>query len=154
MRLIRACIIAVISFMIISMAETSLMRFLDDGEVTVTELEHLYRRFALDEDNSIDAEYLQDMYDTLYEEGNNLEDIDEGSNGFSRRSLSWEESSEAKMLMNLKPLLPDHPHIMYWRPQKVGSSTILSILVSFAYRYVLLYHANGLPTFVTVVLTT
>ena len=27
------------------------------------------------------------------------------------------------------------PGIMFWRPQKVGSSTILSILVSYGFRY-------------------
>ena len=34
-----------------------------------------------------------------------------------------------------KPFLPDAPYIMYWRPQKVGSSTILSLLTSYAFRY-------------------
>ena len=29
----------------------------------------------------------------------------------------------------------DAENIMFWRPQKVGSSTLLSLLVSFGYRY-------------------
>ena len=32
----------------------------------------------------------------------------------------------------------DEPHIMFWRPQKVGSSTIESILISYAYRHYIL----------------
>lgn len=34
-----------------------------------------------------------------------------------------------------EPFLSDPPYIMYWRPQKVGSSTILSLLTSYAFRY-------------------
>ena len=45
---------------------------------------------------------------------------------------------ERKRLLKLKPLL-ESPNIMFWRPQKVGSSTVLSLLVSYGYRY------NALP---------
>ena len=34
-----------------------------------------------------------------------------------------------------EPFLSHPPYIMYWRPQKVGSSTILSLLTSYAFRY-------------------
>jgi hypothetical protein len=34
--------------------------------------------------------------------------------------------------------LKEHNYIMFWRPQKVGSSTLLSILISYGYRYNLL----------------
>lgn len=41
------------------------------------------------------------------------------------------------------PLIPDHPNVMFWRPQKVGSSTILSILISKGWRYNLLPRRKG-----------
>lgn len=41
-------------------------------------------------------------------------------------------------------LLPtDHPNIMFWRPQKVGSSSLLSLLLSFGYRYNLVMRRKG-----------
>ena len=40
---------------------------------------------------------------------------------------------EITRLHTLKPLV-DYPNIMFWRPQKVGSSTILSLLISFGFR--------------------
>ena len=43
------------------------------------------------------------------------------------------QREEMHALRNLKPLI-DYPKIMFWRPQKVGSSTILSLLLSFGYR--------------------
>jgi hypothetical protein len=36
---------------------------------------------------------------------------------------------------NVVHYLPTSKYIMFWRPQKVGSSTILSILISFGFRY-------------------
>lgn len=47
------------------------------------------------------------------------------------------EDSEIKLLetFSRQPLLVNHSQIMFWRPQKVGSSTILSFLMSFGYRY-------------------
>ena len=36
---------------------------------------------------------------------------------------------------NLVPVHSSEPAILFWRPQKVGSSTILSLLVSYGYRY-------------------
>eukprot|EP00605_Chrysophyceae_sp_TOSAG23-4_P002773 GSChrysophyteH1.ASY1.ANO1.3057.1 assembled CDS len=57
------------------------------------------------------------------------------------------DESEMKMLSGLRPLLPDHPRIMYWRPQKVGSSSILSLLTSFGYRYNLLPKRKGSQTY-------
>ena len=51
------------------------------------------------------------------------------------RGRSIRDDSEYKMLMALQPLLDKPPNIQFWRPQKVGSSTILSLLISFSYRY-------------------
>ena len=36
---------------------------------------------------------------------------------------------------HLVPVHSSEPAIIFWRPQKVGSSTILSLLVSYGYRY-------------------
>ena len=55
---------------------------------------------------------------------------------------------EYKMLMSLKPLLVKPPNVHFWRPQKVGSSTIVSLLVSFAYRYNLLPRRKTAQNFV------
>ena len=41
---------------------------------------------------------------------------------------------ETNHLLKLIPL-KNESYIMFWRPQKVGSSTILSFLISYAYRY-------------------
>jgi hypothetical protein len=48
-----------------------------------------------------------------------------------QKSLTVEETVRLK---SLRPLL-EYPNIMFWRPQKVGSSTILSLLTSFGFRY-------------------
>jgi len=47
------------------------------------------------------------------------------------------DEAEFKLLGALakQPLRNNQSLIMFWRPQKVGSSTILSILMSFGYRY-------------------
>ena len=41
---------------------------------------------------------------------------------------------DLKAVEKLQPLL-DGPNVFFWRPQKVGSSTLLSILMSYGYRY-------------------
>jgi hypothetical protein len=51
------------------------------------------------------------------------------------RVKSITDDPEYQMLMSLKPLIEKPPNIQFWRPQKVGSSTILSLLVSFSFRY-------------------
>ena len=45
--------------------------------------------------------------------------------------------SEVVRLQGLRAL-KDVENLMFWRPQKVGSSSLLSLLVSFGYRYNLL----------------
>jgi hypothetical protein len=116
------------------------------NRVDVRELDELVRRF--DADDLIDLEYLQDLYD-----GFDDEDDDDSEwhhrNTSQRRTLTNDRdtTTEIKMLQALKPLLPDHPRIMYWRPQKVGSSTILSLLISFAYRYNLMNQRKGSPSY-------
>lgn len=42
--------------------------------------------------------------------------------------------ADLKAVENLKPL-KDGENVFFWRPQKVGSSTLLSILMSYGYRY-------------------
>ena len=42
---------------------------------------------------------------------------------------------EYKLYSSMKPLVEDSPSIMFWRPQKVGSSTIVSILASYGFRF-------------------
>jgi hypothetical protein len=49
---------------------------------------------------------------------------------------------ETNHLLKLIPL-KNESYIMFWRPQKVGSSTILSFLISYAYRYNLLSKRRG-----------
>ena len=49
---------------------------------------------------------------------------------------------ESDILKGLKPL-KDEPNIMFWRPQKVGSSTVITILLSYAYRYNVLHKRKG-----------
>jgi hypothetical protein len=44
------------------------------------------------------------------------------------------KNADLDIVDHLRPL-KDGDYIMYWRPQKVGSSTLLSILMSYAYRY-------------------
>ena len=50
---------------------------------------------------------------------------------------------EVRRLRHLQPLI-DYPNIMFWRPQKVGSSTILSLLISFGYRYNILQRRRSI----------
>lgn len=55
-------------------------------------------------------------------------------NGINRHiNQGWQDVNG--IFRDYKPFLPDAPFIMYWRPQKVGSSTILSLLTSYAFRY-------------------
>lgn len=61
-------------------------------------------------------------------------------NDLKKSHLSLEEMTR---LRQMKPLL-DYPNIMFWRPQKVGSSTILSLLVSFGYRYNILQRRRSI----------
>ena len=42
---------------------------------------------------------------------------------------------EMNLINSLQPINSNQSAIMFWRPQKVGSSTILSLLVSYGYRY-------------------
>jgi len=51
---------------------------------------------------------------------------------FSKQTAFDQDLSVVK---KLKPLINDGPYIHFWRPQKVGSSTILAILLSYSYRY-------------------
>jgi len=74
----------------------------------------------------------QDPYDLA-----ESEDIDDHYS-LHRQMRSVKDDPEYKMLMALTPLLKNPPNVHFWRPQKVGSSTIVSLLVSFAYRYNLL----------------
>lgn len=48
---------------------------------------------------------------------------------------SFPTQQETNMLRGLTPLKEQNDYIVFWRPQKVGSSTLLSILMSYAYRY-------------------
>ena len=50
---------------------------------------------------------------------------------------------EMTRLREMNPLI-EYPNIMFWRPQKVGSSTILSLLVSFGYRYNILQRRRSI----------
>jgi len=49
--------------------------------------------------------------------------------------------SEIDMFKSMKPLIDKAPSIMFWRPQKVGSSTIVGILASYGFRF------NSLPRY-------
>eukprot|EP01038_Epipyxis_sp_PR26KG_P012519 gene12519-16791_t len=49
---------------------------------------------------------------------------------------------DVRFHQQLLPII-DGPNIMFWRPQKVGTSTILSILVSYGYRYNYLPRRKG-----------
>lgn len=51
-----------------------------------------------------------------------------------KTGLSGEVYDEITRISHNRPLV-NGPKIMFWRPQKVGSSTILSILISYGYRY-------------------
>ena len=42
---------------------------------------------------------------------------------------------EMDIFRKLESIKTNNPRIMFWRPQKVGSSTLLSLLVSYGYRY-------------------
>lgn len=55
--------------------------------------------------------------------------VDEG-----HRYLADRRSADLGAVEHLRPI-KQGDHIMYWRPQKVGSSTLLSILMSYSYRY-------------------
>ena len=50
---------------------------------------------------------------------------------------------EMNRVKSLQPLI-DYPNIMFWRPQKVGSSTILSLLTSFGFRYNLIFRRKSI----------
>ena len=50
------------------------------------------------------------------------------------RSIS-KRVAETELVNTLQPIHSNQSAIMFWRPQKVGSSTILSVLVSYAYRF-------------------
>lgn len=53
---------------------------------------------------------------------------------------------EIERLNQLKRIKPLDSFIMFWRPQKVGSSTLLSLLLSYAYRYNLAPRTRGQST--------
>jgi hypothetical protein len=56
---------------------------------------------------------------------------------------------DIEIVKHLKPLI-DHERVFFWRPQKVGSSSLLSILLSFSFRYNVIQRrsedSNGLCT--------
>ena len=52
-----------------------------------------------------------------------------------QRTMSTTIKREIALTSSLFPLHHNQTAIMFWRPQKVGSSTILSLLVSYGYRY-------------------
>ena len=57
---------------------------------------------------------------------------------YQPRQLSSKQSAfdqDLHVIQKLQPLIHDGPFIQFWRPQKVGSSTILAILLSYSYRY-------------------
>lgn len=51
---------------------------------------------------------------------------------------------ESDRLMNLAALKYINEYIMFWRPQKVGSSTLLSAILSFGYRYNIIPRSKGI----------
>lgn len=53
----------------------------------------------------------------------------------STKKLLPNERDHIKMLMTMTPIKYANDFVIFWRPQKVGSSTILSILISHAFRY-------------------
>jgi hypothetical protein len=53
---------------------------------------------------------------------------------------------EIERLNQLKTIKPLDSYIMFWRPQKVGSSTMLSVLLSYGYRYNLYPRNRGHAT--------
>lgn len=66
---------------------------------------------------------------------NELENVEViGSNDRQLRAAP-PTAAEILATRKMKPLKVNNEYIMFWRPQKVGSSTILSILMSYAYRY-------------------
>jgi len=54
-----------------------------------------------------------------------------GSQKFETKTLS--DKQEIQLYNGMKPL-KNEANVMYWRPQKVGSSTMLSILISYGFR--------------------
>ena len=51
---------------------------------------------------------------------------------FRHAALGWRDLDG--IFRDYRPFVPDPPLIMFWRPQKVGSSTVLSLLTSYAFR--------------------
>lgn len=50
-------------------------------------------------------------------------------------SLKGSHEKDEKRLLNSLTPLKNEANIMFWRPQKVGSSTMLSLLISYGFRY-------------------
>ena len=50
--------------------------------------------------------------------------------------------AEIETINQLQPLISTG-RVFFWRPQKVGSSTILSILLSYSYRYNIISRRKG-----------
>ena len=63
----------------------------------------------------------------------------------ARRSGRDDVEKELLKMSNMVPIKPHNHMVMFWRPQKVGSSTILSFLTSFAYRYNLIPRRRTAP---------
>lgn len=62
----------------------------------------------------------------------------------SKASAESNEKIELEIELARKAIpLKDEYNIMFWRPQKVGSSTILSILTSYSFRYNILSRRRG-----------
>lgn len=69
---------------------------------------------------------------TFYRHARCLENNDRGGNGQGNMSLTLMSDRRLAYSDNVNI---SHSKVMFWRPQKVGSSTILSLLTSFGYRY-------------------
>lgn len=52
-----------------------------------------------------------------------------------RKAARIKPQQETSHLKNTIPIKYENEYYMFWRPQKVGSSTLLSIFVSMGFRY-------------------
>lgn len=68
-----------------------------------------------------------------------------GGGAFRHASLGWRDLDG--IFRDYHPFVPDPPLIMFWRPQKVGSSTVLSLLTSYAFRNNQLPRLRSSPNF-------
>lgn len=65
---------------------------------------------------------------------NNKGHVKNGTKG-KKNGKNLHLRNEIDSLKHIQPHLLPNDYVMYWRPQKVGSSTIISLLISFGFRF-------------------